>query len=188
MRDSHKVFVGSDLLSALQQSTFAYFIHEANPRNGLVKDKTEDGAPASIAVVGLALSAYPVAVERRFMSRGDAVERTLATLRFFHDSVQSTDPDATGYKGFYYHFLDLNSGKRTGSCELSTIDTTVLLAGMLTAATYFSEASADEREIRKLAQELYLRADWNWAQNGEVTVTHGLETRERFSAQPLARV
>ena len=100
--------------------TFDYFVHEANPLNGLVIDKTKPGSPASIAAVGLALSSYPVGVERGFMSRANAVKRTLATLRFFHNSVQSTDADATGYKGFYYHFLDMTSGKRVWKCELST--------------------------------------------------------------------
>ncbi len=98
-------------MDALQRETFDYFVHEANPLNGLVVDKTQPGAPASIAAVGLALSSYPVGVERGFITRGQAIERTLATLRFFHGSVQSTDPDATGYKGFYYHFLDMTSGK-----------------------------------------------------------------------------
>ena len=110
----------SQVMEALQRQTFDYFLHEANPLNGLVVDKTLEGAPASIAAVGLALSAYPVGVERGFMTRAQAIQRTLATLHFFHKSVQSTDSDATGYKGFYYHFLDMASGKRVWKCELST--------------------------------------------------------------------
>ena len=86
-------------MEALQRDTFNYFVHEANPVNGLIIDKTKPGTPASIAAVGLALSAYPVGVERGFMTRANAIERTLATLRFFDRSVQSSDPDATGYKG-----------------------------------------------------------------------------------------
>ncbi|MEO7114771.1 MAG: hypothetical protein ABIZ18_02810, partial [Caldimonas sp.] len=100
------------------------------------------------------------------MSRAAAIQRTLATLRFFHDSVQSTDADASGYKGFYYHFLDMASGKRAWKCELSTVDTAFLLAGMLTAAAYFSGDTTDEREIGELADALYRRTDWNWAQDG----------------------
>jgi len=160
-------------MEALQRATFDYFIYESNPLNGLIVDKTEAGAPASIAAVGLALSSYPVGVERGFMTRAQAIQRTLATLRFFRNSVQSIDPDATGYKGFYYHFLDMKSGKRVWNCELSTVDTAFLLMGMLTAAAYFTGATADEREIRALADELYHRADWNWAQNGGATVSMG---------------
>ena len=97
----------------------------------------------------------------------------LTRLRFFRDSPQGTEPDATGYKGFYYHFLDMKTGRRSGRCELSTIDTTFLLAGMLAAATYFDRDSADEHEIRTLADALYRRVDWRWAQDGGATVTHG---------------
>jgi hypothetical protein len=169
-----------EVMEALQRDTFNYFVHEANPANGLVIDKTKPGTPASIAAVGLALSSYPVGVERGFMTRADAIRRIIATLRFFHNSVQSTDPDATGYKGFYYHFLDMNSGKRVWKCELSTIDTAILLAGMLTVAAYFSGSTADEREIGELADELYRRADWNWAQNDGLTVTHGWKPESGF--------
>ena len=167
-------------LDALQRQTFDYFVYEVNPLNGLVVDKTQVGAPASIAAVGLALSAYPVGVERGFITRAEAIERTLATLRFFRNSSQSKDAEATGYKGFYYHFLDMKTGKRVWKCELSTVDTAFLLAGMLTAAAYFTNEAADEREIRTLADELYLRADWQWAQNGGATVTHGWKPESGF--------
>ena len=92
-------------LHALQRDTFAYFVQNGNPVNGLIADKTRAGAPASIAIVGFALAAYTVGVERGFITRGEAVERTLATLRFFWNSPQGTDPDATGYQGFYYQYL-----------------------------------------------------------------------------------
>jgi hypothetical protein len=167
-------------MESLQRQTFDYFVHEANPLNGLIIDKTQPGAPASIAAVGLALSSYPVGVERGFITRAQAIERTLATSRFFNDSIQSTDPDATGYKGFYYHFLDMKTGKRVWNCELSTVDTAFLLAGMLTAAAYFSNSTADEREICSLADKLYLRADWNWAQNGGTTVSMGWNPESGF--------
>lgn len=89
-----------DDLDTLQRETFSYVFKESNPRNGLIADKTQPGAPASIAAVGLALTSYPVGVERGFMSRKDAVQRTLSTLRFFEASEQSTSPNATGFKGF----------------------------------------------------------------------------------------
>lgn len=168
------------LMDDLQRDTFDYFLHEANPRNGLIIDKTQPGAPASIAAVGLALSAYPVGVERGFISRADAIRRTLATLRFFHRSVQSPEPDATGYHGFYYHFLDMKTGKRVWKCELSTVDSAFLLAGMLVAKAYFSKNNSDEREIGELADALYRRADWNWARKNAATVTHGWKPERGF--------
>ena len=116
------------------------------------------------------------------MRRADAITQTLATLRFFHASVQGADADVTGYKGFYYHFLDMVSGKRVWTCELSTIDSALLLAGMLTAAEYFAGESEDEREIRDLADALYRRADWNWAQSGRVTVPMAGSPRAVFCA------
>ena len=160
-------------LEKLQRAAFGYFLHETNRANGLVLDKTRADWPASIAAVGLALTAYPVGVERGFVPRAEAVERTLTTLRFFWRSKQGPEPDATGYKGFYYHFLDMQTGARAWQCELSTVDSALLLGGMLTAAAYFDGDAPAEREIRDLADRLYARVDWRWAQNGGATVTHG---------------
>ena len=167
-------------LEELQRASFNYFLHETNPVNGLVLDKTEADWPASIAATGLALASYPVAVERGFMSHDAAVERTLATLRFFWNSPQGPEPDATGYRGFYYHFLDMQTGRRAWQCELSTIDSAFLLAGALTTGRYFDADTADEREIRTLADALYRRADWPWAQNQGATVTHGWKPESGF--------
>ena len=141
-------------LEKLQHESFSYFLHETNPVNGLVLDKTAANWPASIAATGLALAGYPVGVERGFMSRASAVERTLATLRFFWNSPHGPEPDATGYRGFYYHFLDMQTGRRAWQCELSTIDSTFLLAGALMAGMYFDADTAEEHEIRTLADAL----------------------------------
>lgn len=167
-------------LEELQRESFDYFLHEANPTNGLILDKTAENWPASIAATGLALAAYPIAVERGFMSRKQAVERTLNTLRFFWYSPHGPEPDATGYKGFYYHFLDMHSGRRAGQCELSTVDSAFLIAGMLTTAVYFNANTAQEQEIRKLAEALYARVDWQWAQNHGETITHGWKPESGF--------
>ncbi len=167
-------------LQKLQQETFGFFLHETNPANGLVIDKTAANWPSSIAATGLALACYPVGVERGFMTRAAAVERTLATLRFFWNSPQGPEPDATGYKGFYYHFLDMRTGRRAWQCELSTVDSAFLLAGALTAAAYYDADTANEREIRNLADTLYRRADWQWAQNRGATVTHGWKPESGF--------
>jgi hypothetical protein len=168
------------LLSDLQGDAFKYFVNEINPVNGLIVDCTKEGWPSSIAAVGMALAAYPVAVEHDFITREEAIERTLKNLRFFANSDQSTSADATGYKGFYYHFLDMQTGRRAWQCELSTIDTTFLLAGMLAAASYFDRDSEEENEIRKLADKLYRRADWKWAINGGATLTHGWKPEKGF--------
>src|SRR5450756_2603484 len=87
------------LLDGLQRAAFGYFLEAVNPANGLVADTSRENSPSSIAVVGFALSAYPVAVERGWMARADAVKRSLCVLRFFRDSDQSGSPEATGYKG-----------------------------------------------------------------------------------------
>jgi hypothetical protein len=178
MTDSDPTF-GAEL-EELQRKSFSYFLYETNPTNGLVVDRTVKNWPASIAAVGLALTAYPVGVERGFLTRADAVERTLVTLRFFWNSRQGTEADATGYRGFYYHFLDMMTGRRAWNSELSTVDSALLLAGMLTAGMYFNADTADEREIGTLAEELYRRADWQWAQNGGSTVTHGWKPESGF--------
>ena len=167
-------------LEKLQRQSFDYFLHETNPVNGLVVDKTATNWPASIAATGLALASYPVGVERGFLSRAGAIERTLATLRFFWNSPQGPEPEATGYRGFYYHFLDMQTGRRAWQCELSTIDSTLLLAGALAAGVFFDASTDDEREIRTLADELYRRADWQWAQNQGAAVTHGWKPESGF--------
>jgi hypothetical protein len=172
--------VSEETLDRLQRNTFDYFLHEDNPTNGLVADKTSEGCPASIAAVGLALTAYPIGVERGFLSRALARKKTLATLRFFRDSPQGREPDATGYRGFYYHFLDMKTGRRVWNCELSTIDSAFLLAGILTAAAYFQADVEQEHEIRTVADDLYRRADWRWAMDQGATVTHGWRPESGF--------
>ena len=173
--DQHAILLGlgETRLHALQRHAFDYFLQETNTANGLVADSSRPGSAASIASVGFALAAYPGGVERGWMTRNDATDRTLALMRFFWTSPQGTATDSTGYKGFYYHFLNMTTGRRAGNCELSTVDTTFLLAGMLTAAAFFERETDDELEIRTLADALYRRVDWPWACNGGATVTHG---------------
>ena len=160
------------LLERLQRGAFNYFIEYANPRNGLIADTSRPGSPCSIAVVGFALSCYPIAVERGWMTRAAAADRILTTLQFFAQSAQDAGAEPTGYQGFYYHFLDMQSGRRVWHCELSLIDTALLLAGVLTAALYFDEV-ADPAEIRRLAHELLARVNWPWALNESETLAQG---------------
>jgi hypothetical protein len=170
----------AEMLDNLRSETFHYFRIEINPKNGLVADKTQPGSPSSIAAVGMGLSVNAVAVERGLLTRAEAVERTLMVLRFFHSSPQGPEADATGYKGFYYHFLDMDTGRRAWQCELSTVDTAILLAGILTAANYFTGNNAEERELRELADSLYRRVDWKWALNGAATISHGWKPESGF--------
>jgi hypothetical protein len=169
-----------ELLDRFQRAAFGYFLEQYNPENGLVADTSRAGAPASIAVVGFALSCYAVGVERGWMARADAVARVLVTLRFFCNSQQGEQADATGYQGFYYHFLDMKTGTRAWRCELSPIDTTLLLAGVLVASVYFSEDTPGEREIRECADAIYRRVDWHWARGGKATVRQGWKPRSGF--------
>jgi hypothetical protein len=161
------------LLGRLQRAAFGYFLEAVNPMTGLIADTSREDSPSSIAVVGFALSAYAVAVERGWMERPDAVKRCLSVLRFFRDSDQSGSPEATGYKGFYYHFLDLHTGARVWRSELSMVDTALLIAGALTASMYFTSDTPEETELRELVETLYLRVDWQWSQGGAATIRQG---------------
>jgi len=167
-------------LDQLQRAAFGYFVQAVNPANGLIADTSRENSPASIGVVGFALSAYPVAVERGWMTREDAVERILATLRFFRDSDQSGSPEATGFKGFYYHFLDMHTGARVWRSELSMIDSALLIAGALAAGRYFTAITAGELQLRELVEVLYRRVDWRWAQHGGTTINHGWKPESGF--------
>ncbi len=173
-------------LQDIQKKAFRYFECEVNASNGLIRDKTAPDHkssrnwPASIAAVGFALACYPVAVTRGLLSREAALQRTLATLRFFDGSTQGTEPDATGYRGFYYHFLDMQTGRRAWQSELSSIDTALLLAGMLTCARFFVGDTSAEVEIRSLADGLYRRVEWDWALNGDSAVSMGWRPETGF--------
>ena len=169
-----------EMLDLLQRETFGFFLHEVNEHTGLIADTTQPNSPASIAAVGMGLSCYVAGVEHQLMTRKEAVKRTLKVLKFFLKSHQGPEPDATGYKGFYYHFLDMQTGKRAWESELSTIDTAILFAGIFTAQNYFKGENKDETAIREIANELYARVDWQWALNVKDTITHGWKPESGF--------
>lgn len=170
------------LLDSLQKTSFEFFRKHVDPETGLVSDSTQPGQPISIAAVGFALACYPVGVERSWISRAQALSHTLAALRYFDTADQSGAADGVGYKGFFYHFLKPETGTRAWQCELSTIDTALLLAGMLTAAQYFCGDGAKEREVRERAQRIYARVDWQWAQDGQHAITLGWKPESGFLA------
>ena len=167
-------------LETTSRQAFTYFEEHANPQNGLVADSSRAGSPASIAATGMALSLYPVAAQRGWWRRERALQLTLNTLRFFADSTQSEARDATGFGGFYYHFLDMASGERAWKCELSSIDSALLFAGMLTARAYFDRDTPDEREVRERAESLWARADWNWMCDESGAVSLGWKPKRGF--------
>ena len=155
------------LLDSIQQKTFLFFMNERNPGNGLVKDRSASWAPASIAAIGFALPSYAVGVERGWITRDEAANITLTILRYFMNSVQSPDTNVTGYQGFYYHFLRMNFGTRAWNCELSTIDTGLLMMGIIFSRNYFNQDNDIENEIRDIAAKLIGRMNWDFFQMPE---------------------
>lgn len=169
------VLAGVDpFLAELEERTFRFFWETTNPRNGLARDRYPSPSPASIAAVGFALTAYPIGVERGYVTRGEARRRVLTTLRFFHDAPQGTAlVGMSGHKGFFYHFLDMETGERAWHSELSTVDTALFLAGALLCQSYFDGPHGKEAEIRRLAEAIYGRVDWRWAQVRAPAIGHG---------------
>ena len=150
-------------IEELQERTFRWFEKVTDRRTGLTPDRWPTPSFCSVAAVGFALTCWPVGVERGWMSRAVARERTLSTLRFFPDLPQGPEASGTaGYKGFFYHFLDMKDGARFGRTELSTIDTALLLGGVLFAQSWFDRDEPGEAEVRGLAGRLYAAVDWRW--------------------------
>ncbi|TCR90084.1 hypothetical protein EV561_104311 [Rhizobium sp. BK376] len=168
------------LIDRLQKAAFEYFLRHTNPENGLVADTSIKTSHCSIAAVGFALSSYPVAVERGWIERSEAAERVATSLRFFAESRQGEERRATGYRGFYYHFLDMKTGHRAWNSELSTIDSGLFIIGALGAAAYFTGESETETEIRDLTKLLYERCDWRWAMNKGLTMSMGWKPSSGF--------
>ncbi|MGZ8376554.1 MAG: glucoamylase family protein [Gemmatirosa sp.] len=161
-------------LDTLGRRTFDWFWETTNPRNGLTPDRWPTKSFSSVAAIGFALSAYPVGVERGWVTREQARERVLTTLRFLWRLPQGPQPTGVaGHRGFFYHFLDMETGLRFERVELSTIDTALLLAGVLTCREYFDRAEPADTEVRALADSLYLRVDWDWARAGRPLVSMG---------------
>lgn len=160
-------------LDTLQERTLRFFL-ETTPVNGLAYDRWPSRSPSSIGAVGFGLTCYPIAVERGLITRADAARRVAYCLRFLHALPQHAGATAvSGYKGFFYHFLDVRDGSRYWNCELSTIDTGLMLMGALTCQSYFDGTTPDEVAIRAFTDSLYRRVDWQWATNGTPGIAHG---------------
>jgi hypothetical protein len=168
------------LLDDVEHRTFEYFRDSSNTKNGLAADHwPKEGSGdyfASIAATGFALTSYGIGVERGWMKRKEAIRRTLATLKFLASAKQGEEANASGFHGFFYHFLDIDSGRRFASrsdIELSSLDTSELMAGVLFSMSYFDKDAPDERNIRKLADQLYRAVDWKWFTNDTLLVEGG---------------
>lgn len=161
-------------LDYVQQANFDYFWYAANPTNGLVPDRTATGSACSIAAVGFGLTAIGIGVDHGWITRTQAVARVLTTLNTFLSGPQG--PGTTGvigYNGWFYHFLDMNTALRAPGSELSSIDTALLLSGILYAKQYFNGTNADETSIRTMADAIFNGVNWNWMARGTDAVSMG---------------
>jgi hypothetical protein len=143
-------------LEELERRNFQYFWDQASPQTGLVRDrcnvlKNENSVVASIAATGFGLTALCIAQKREFLAFEDARDRVLAALRFLWKKMPT-------HRGFFYHFADINTGERVWDSEVSSVDTSILLCGLLTCRRHFEEHS----EISLLAFEIFNRVDWSW--------------------------
>ena len=163
------------LFRDIERRTFQFFWDTTNNTNGLTPDRYPSRPFASIASVGFALTAYPIGIENGWVSRTQAVDRTLTTLEFFRDLPQGRRATGTaGYKGFYYHFLNMDNGlRRNTRVELSSVDTALLMMGVLFAQSYYDGDDPREKKIREIAEVLYKRVDWTFLQNNKPLISMG---------------
>jgi len=169
------------LLDDVERRTFHYFWDLADPRTFLVPDRAPTPSFSSIAAVGFGLTAYGIGAERGYVGRAAAAARTLQTLRSLLALRQGPEPrGVSGYHGFFYHFLDMKTGERFETIELSTVDTSLLMAGVLFAQSYFDRDDATEVAIRAAAEALYDRVDWPWEEARRPAISMGWTPEEGF--------
>ena len=154
-------------LEELEKLTFQYFWEQASPQTGLVKDRSrvtgnDNSVVASIAATGFGLTALCIGEKRGFVSLNDARERALVALRFLWKKMPT-------HRGFFYHFADLNTGERVWDSEISSVDTAILLCGILTCRRHFEGHS----EVSLLAYEIFNRVDWTWLSEDTSLLPHG---------------
>jgi hypothetical protein len=161
------------MLEGMQKAHFEYFKKYSDPDTGLTKDRSTDQSPASVAAVGFSLTAHGVAADHGWVTREQAADYTLKVLNTLWSAKQGSEAQGTsGDHGFFYHFLDPKTGTRAGENEISTIDTALLMSGVLFSKNYFNGNTPKETQIRELSDNLYRRVDWNWAltQKGELSM------------------
>jgi hypothetical protein len=169
------------LLDDVERRGFHFFWDLADPQTLLIPDRAPTPSFSSIAAVGFGLTAYGIGAERGYVPRAQAAARTLATLRSLLAMKQGPEArGVSGYKGFFYHFLDMKTAERFKTVELSTVDTSLLMAGVLFAQSYFDRNDATESAIRATAEELYGRVDWPWEQARRPAISMGWTPEEGF--------
>lgn len=150
-------------LQFVQRKAFDYFWLEANPANGLVRDRSRPTSYCSIAAVGFGLTAVVIGADHGWITREQARDRVWRALRTFLDKPQGPEAEGIiGCRGWFYHFLDMNTGLRAWRSELSSIDTALLLAGMIHAREYFDGPAPEEAALRALVNRVLERVDWHW--------------------------
>ncbi len=166
----------NEFLEYVQETSFDYFWRGANPANGLIPDRSPSASPCSIAAVGFGLSAICIGIDHGWISREQGSARVRTTVNTFLDGRQGPDASGTiGYRGWFYHFLDMNNATRhtAFNAELSSIDTALLLAGMLHAKQYFNRADVGETELRAAIDSIFNRVDWQWMARGTDRLSMG---------------
>jgi hypothetical protein len=153
-------------LNDLEKANFQYFWEQANPKTGLVKDRcnfhTDDsGVVGSIAATGFGLTALCIGEKNGFVSRSAAQERVMATL----ETLWAKLPN---HRGFFYHWTNINTGERVWDAEVSSVDTTILLCGVLACREYFPTD-----EIQGLADSIFNRVEWTWLSEDTSLLPHG---------------
>ena len=161
------------LLDELEKAACLYFWEQSNPSTGLVKDRStpdefDDYTIASIAATGFGLSALCIADKRGFIPSSAVVSRVRAALKFLARELYNQ-------RGFFFHFVDINTGERAFDCEVSSIDTGLLLCGVLMCRQYFADP-----QIGSLAAEIFDRVDWLWMLNRGRTLSHGWTPEHGF--------
>jgi hypothetical protein len=168
-------------LNDLEQRTFHWFWELADPVTGLIPDRAPTPSFSSVAAVGFGLTAYTIGAERGWVTRAEAAVRAARTLRFLLEAPQGVRAAGeTGFHGIYYHFLDMKTGQRFKTVELSTIDTALLAAGVLSCQSYFDRGDPVEAKIRADADLLYRRIEWDWAQPRPPGIAMGWTPEEGY--------
>ena len=169
------------LADTVVERTFRWFWDTTDSTTGLAHDRWPTRDFSSVASIGFALTAYPVGVERRWITRTQSARRTLVTLRYLWTLPQGPQPVGMGgHKGFFYHFLRYEDGRRYKNVELSTIDTSLLLGGVLFAQSYYTHGDSTEVAIRAVADSIYRRVDWPWAMARAPLVSMGWKPESGF--------
>jgi hypothetical protein len=165
----------------LKKRTFDYFWDLADKNNYQIPDRFPTLTFSSIAATGFGLSVYLTGIENGYISRDDAANRVLSTLQILWNLPQGPEAEGvSGHKGFFYHFLNLDDAERYKQVELSSIDTGLLMAGVLSVMSYFNEENEAEQQIRDIADRLYRRVDWTWMLNDSKRLSMGWHPEKGF--------